>query len=221
MRNITLEAVPGTSYCLDVPVFNVPQQRDINLQWAVANVLHFFAETERAEPLLQYNQHATRFVGCDGCMRGAYGHIAVPQIRLCISELQKDLWSRRAVISMGDLSHNDINRPACWSFLHFLYSSEQLDLLVYQRSLNLIGVMPYDCIVLTNVLFYVADALCVAPGALRWTVGSLHMPLGFEPRTVQQPKSIVLDSALLASPEQCWRALLDKPYVESIVCTLT
>jgi thymidylate synthase len=168
---VTVEAEPGLTFTVDSD--NVPCNRQIDLKWAAANALHFFAATEDARALPKYNRYAERFAP-SGVWVGAYGAIAVPQIVKCVELLRHDPYSRRAIVSMGGPEHQDINRPACWSCLHFLRHSGTLYTFCYQRSLNLYGVMPYDCVLLTNIARYVAG-LCEAPWSLRWTVGSLHM----------------------------------------------
>ncbi len=174
-QSVTFEAEPGETFILSDVQNNLVHVRKTDIVWAKANLLHFFAETEDGTMLPTYNRLANQYL-TDGRWIGAYGLIAMPQIRDCIRLLHADPSSRRAIVSMGGFpAVSDQNRPACWSFLHFLDSDGQLDLLVYQRSLNLYGVMPYDCIVLSNILLYVSTALDIPAGRLRWTIGSLHM----------------------------------------------
>ncbi len=205
MQEPTYEAEPGRTYTLDAINFNVPRYAHCAERWARANVLHFFADTERAEMLPNYNKNANRFV-TDGKWLGAYGYIAMPQIRRCIDMLQRDFATRRAIVSMGDGAVQTVNSPACWSFLQFLQGRNGLDLLVYQRSLSM-RVMPYDCILLTNILHFVSDALELTPGSLRWTIGSLHLAgeLSGEANT----NCIILPYETLVSPALCLKELLD------------
>lgn len=181
-QGLTLEALPGQTFDMGALDRNVVTVRDIDLRWAAANALHFFARTERAGPLLKYNKHAEKFLTKyeHGWMwHGAYGAIAMPQVRSCVELLRQHRQSRRAVVSMGGLSHsrNDVNSPACWSFIHFLVQGDCLHTMVYQRSLNLWSVMPYDCVVLTNLARHVCLELGLDFGKaiLSWTVGSLHV----------------------------------------------
>lgn len=200
------EAWPGTQFRLKEPLDNVPAQKSINLKWAIANVLQFFANTEHAAPLRRYNPEADRFLTGDLWI-GAYGKIAVPQIRECVSRLIYDPDTRRAVVSMGGvLSGNDANRPACWCDLHFLRRGIVLDLLVTQRSLHLYRVMPYDCIALTNILYYAAAKAKCLPGQFVWTVGSLHTS-GCQPEGRHIYQSILLPPNVLDNEQLCWRML--------------
>jgi hypothetical protein len=188
--------------------------RSVDLRWAVANVLYFFSGTEDAEVLLQYNRHACKYL-CNGIWHGAYGAVAMPQVHECVSILRGDLGSRRAVVSMGDCLTRDINRPACWSLLHFLMC-DRLELLVYQRSLSL-SVAPYDCVLLCGVLLHVAAELGQQPGALRWCIGSLHAS-AVPPQPEHRPvPSVVLPleltrSSALCSAALCDPSLLSEPY---------
>lgn len=200
----TSEAMPGSTFVVAQPKFNLVTHRPIDLRWAKANALHFFAGVEEAAPLLRVNRFAEKFlVGTKWV--GAYGAVAMPQVRRCVELLRRSPMSRRSVVSMGGLSEETVNSPACWSFLHFLLGCDGLDLLVYQRSLNLVGVMPYDCVLLCNVLLYVASEVGVEPGRLRWVVGSLHVKVG-DAVTLGECR----DEGLLLSPEELrdpWGAL--------------
>jgi hypothetical protein len=203
-RDETVEAAPGSTF--------VMRNADRNCvtcdrRWAAANVLHFFSGSEEAGVLRQYCKHADRFLSGDRWV-GAYGAIAVPQLRACIAKLRSSMCTRRAVISMGGLEHDDINRPACWSFLHLLVNRSGLNLLVYQRSLSM-SVFPYDCILLTNILHFAAAALHVPAGALHWTVGSLHVKIADLQREAPGSDSpLFLPHAVLADSEECINSLL-------------
>lgn len=203
----TLEAPFGSSFVLEDPRLNVPTCRRVDLRWARANLLHFFACTEKAGVLRKYNKYADRFLTGDRLV-GAYGPIAVPQVEACIELLKTSPQSRRAVVSMGPLGYQDQNQPPCWSFLHFLVQRGCLNLFVYQRSLNLTRVMPYDCVVLTNVLLYAAERLGMSPGSLHWTVGSLHAPVDAKnPLPESDVESIVYDAKTLSTPSSCMHIL--------------
>lgn len=208
---ITHEARPGRCFALHQPHRNLVTVRKVDERWARANLLHFFACTEKAMMLPQYNRFADRYM-TNGYWRGAYGPIALPQIKECAKLLRQDFNTRRAIVSMGGFEEDpDVNRPACWSFLHFLSFREQLDLLVYQRSLNLYGVMPYDLIVLSNVLLYVAHAVGITPGALRWTIGSLHIPAEDHIRPLLERRNvqpIIYPYAMLDDADECYTKLM-------------
>lgn len=209
-RNPTVEGPPGRTYTIEDPYSNLVKDKSVDLRWAVANVLHFFAATEEADFLPRYNGRADKFL-TDGRWVGAYGAIAVPQMHRCRSILSADPESRRAVVMMAGAEELDVNRPSCPSVYHFLRYKDRLHLLVYQRSLNVTGVMPYDAVLYTNMLLVMASWLGWMPGALHWTVGSLHMPAsGHEssPRAVHKP-SVVLPVTLLGSPVSCLTMLKD------------
>ncbi len=201
---VTYEAMPCRTYELRYPAFNIVGARPIDIYWAVANVLHFFTGSEEAGSLRQYNKHAERFLTGDR-WHGAYGAIALPQIERCVELLRSEASTRRAIVSMGEIGTDDINRPACWSFLQFLHTDAGLNLCVYQRSLNLYGVMPYDCLLLSNILHYVAKKASLEPGRLYWTVGSLHnvanSPVGTS--TAPRLQGLLLPVAVLDKPTEC------------------
>lgn len=203
----TLEAKPCSVFELSSPVHNVQVCVPMDRKWAIANAIHFFSASEKADALFQYNRHASKFLSNEAgeyFWRGAYGAIAMPQIQECIPRLRQHPDTRRAVISMGGASPQDINRPACWSFLQFLNSLDGLNLLVYQRSLNLTRVMQYDLIVLTNILSYVAKSVAMPVGSLYWTIGSLHTVGEYTiNRAGQRNASLLLPFEVMESPLLC------------------
>lgn len=211
-----LEAAPGRSFTLEYPAYNLIDCRPVNPAWAVANVLHFFAGREDAGPLLRYNAHAERFLTrtADGFLwKGAYGAIGLHKLKECVAHLRSQPMSRRAVVDMGGLwgVQQDYNRPCCWSSLHLLQSRYGLDLVVYQRSLNLFGVMPYDLVALTNILSYAAWATKIPTGRLHWCVGSLHMREGDSSSADgYRHRGVILDPETLDKPDVCWD-ILDRP----------
>jgi thymidylate synthase len=203
------EAVPGRQYNLLPVCNNLVTLRPIRRSWNVANILHFFSGSEEASFLPRYNPYAAKFL-TNGRWIGAYGAIALPQIERCIRLLRQHKDTRRAVVSMGELGEQDMNRPACWTSLHFLVYQGALDMLVYQRSLNVTGVMPYDLCLLSNILQYAATAVGVPCGALRWTIGSSHAPTvpgikGLENRAA----GVTIPYGILSNPAYCLGILRD------------
>lgn len=208
-KDAVLEAKPGRAYELFTPTLNVVGCKSIDLKWAIANVLHFFSASTDGRTLPKYNKHAERFL-VDGQWEGAYGAIAMPQIAKCIAKLREHPSTRRAIVTMGGLEHDDINRPTCWTALHFLLHRGTLDLIVYQRSLHLFRVMPYDLIVLTNVLNYVVEMTRLPMGSLHWLMGSLHTGVDdANHRSGERNRRIILPSELLNNPSECLLMLED------------
>lgn len=223
--NETMEAPPGRTYVFRGVHHNIVAARPIDLRWAAASTLHFFADTEEADMLIEF-RGAEKFLSRESITdtddatcecgyskadhgdrimwRGAYGAHAMPQIRRCIDRLSKDHSSRRAVVTMANLDSEDINRPHCWTSLHFLICRDGLHLLVYQRSLNL-AIVPYDLVNLTNILNYVATRVDVTPAELHWTVGSLHCLSTEKPDGVhrQRNETMLYPVELLADPAKC------------------
>lgn len=203
----TLEAVPGQTFVLTRPLCNLVQRVPVDLRWAKANILHFFTGSEEAGMLRHYNKHADRFLTGDRWI-GAYGAIALPQLHECVKQLIASPFTRRAVVSMGELTPQDINRPACWSFLHLLLGPNGLDLHVYQRSLSM-DVMPYDCALLCTVLRWASLEANLALGALRWTVGSLHSTRTLRGVYPNASSELYIAQNVLNSPELCTEELIN------------
>lgn len=206
----TLEAEPFQKFILGDIAQNFVRSKPIDELWAAANVFHFFADTEDARELQKYNpEQCKKFLTTDGQWIGAYGAIAMRQIWWCVEKLKANRHTRRAFVSMGEMFPEDVNRPSCWNNIHFLYSETELHMHVYQRSLNVWGVMPYDCLVLTNILNFVAAQTGLNAGELHWTVGSLHVVPGFEIKFgyKNDRKSMMFAPNLLADPTKCLKAL--------------
>lgn len=177
-RTEVVEALPGRRFVLRSPYHNRVMCVPVDERYCRAMALHFFAATELATPLAKLGGKAAEFLqreADDYYWRGAYGHIAMPQVEKCVELLREHPTSRRAIVSMGDVYTQDTHRPACWSFLHFLRYDDTLYMLVTQRSLNL-QIVPCDCVVLTELWRYVCAQLDVQPGEMVWNVGNLHAP---------------------------------------------
>lgn len=206
----TVEAAPGCVFNVQAPMHNLVDCRPVDPRWAGANVLHFFTGSEEAGALRYYNRYADKFLVGD-TWRGAYGAAALDQLKGCVKLLRRSPDSRRAIITMPgyDEENEDVNRPACWTSLHLLRYRGTLDLLVYQRSLNLIGVMPYDAILLSNVLLYASHFVGMPSGVLRWCVGSLHRKLGDRVDLVAGRRNLglIYPPALLDDATECARLL--------------
>lgn len=206
-QQLTFEAEPTQRFVLPPCFDNVIEQRPVNTPWATANILHFFADTEDAAPLKKYNKYAERFAP-NGKWVGAYGRIAMRQLRDCVLTLTRSPQSRRAFVSMGEAQPVDLNRPCCWSYLGFLIQDGVLHMSVHQRSLNLFGVMAYDCTLLTNIHAWMAYMLECSSGPLTWVVDSLHYVQG-DMATRQPPQpGLWLPLDVLSEPEVCWDWLI-------------
>jgi thymidylate synthase len=208
-QGLTYEAQLFQRFVLRSIYNNVVRCRPVDIRWAKANTLHFFADTEEAGTLRKYNKHADRFLTVD-VWKGAYGAIAMPQIAEAVKRLFVYPDTRRAVVSMGrGDAEPTVNSPACWSFLHFARQGGLLCLGVYQRSLSL-DVMPYDCFLLTNILDYVAWKVQMRPGSLVWTIGCFHASeekLQQFTGITDHPASCLFDKMILDSPAKCREVL--------------
>jgi hypothetical protein len=70
--------------------------------------------------------------------------------------------------------------------------------------------MPYDCVVLTNILNYVCWKLYIGDATLHWTIDSLHYPIDAQRRQWSAPFSCLLPPSVLDDPGACWRILEGK-----------
>lgn len=201
------EAPIGQVFRLYNPQFNAVACRPVT-DWAKACVLHFFAATDDGSMLERWNKLAPRFL-VNGKWFRSYGTAFMPQIRCCIELLKKYPNTRRAIDVSDSPFHQDINCPQCMTSMQFITNKYgQLDLAVHQRSLNLSGVMPYDVVLLTNILIFVAKAVGKSHGTLHWFIGSLHMPeVTLPPFNGERKTGIVLDFDLLNDPSACLDAL--------------
>lgn len=170
-----VEAPPGRPFVLRSIELNLVECVPVDIVKAKALVLHLFANTELATPMAKIPDVMSSLsqIGDRYYWRGAYGPIIMPQLMKCIKLLREHPHTRRAVLTMLDGRPHDINRPACISGLQFTNYRDTLHLVVAQRALRLCHV-PYDCIILTELLRYVCKAVGVPSGELHWHVGNLH-----------------------------------------------
>lgn len=170
-----IEAPPGKTFTLRSTDHNLVGCVPVNIARAKALVLHLFANTELATPMAKIPDFISSLTKISNryYWRGAYGPIVMPQIAKCIALLRTHQDTRRAVLSFLDKRPHDINRPACISFLQFLKYRERLHLVATQRALRLCHV-PYDCILLTEILRYVCRNTGIPAGELHWHIGTLH-----------------------------------------------
>ncbi len=170
-----IEASPGKAFSLRSVEHNLVMCVPVSVVRAKAMVLHLFANTELATPMIKIPEAMTSLSKvCNRYYwRGAYGPIIMPQIVKCVKLLREYPNTRRAVVSMLDGRPHSINRPACISCLQFTRYQEELHLVVSQRALRL-DMMPYDCVILTEILRYVSKIIDTPSGALHWYVGNLH-----------------------------------------------
>lgn len=197
------------SLCLHAPTANVVTARPIDTRWARANVLHFFANREDAAILKAYNTRAADYLTGNAIV-GAYGPIAWPSLLAAISAVRQDRFTRRAVFTFTDFSRPpNRNLPACISFGQLLVMDRLLTMHVYQRSLNAWSVLPYDLVLLTNLLVTAAGRLGIEPGPFHWTVGSLHAASTDLPKYTDCDWSKPAESLVLPdlSSDEAWKEL--------------
>lgn len=201
-QSVTVEAEFAAQFTVSDVCGSLP---DCDRRWAIANLLHFFAGTEEAGILRKYNEHASKFLVGDR-WPGAYGATCVPQVRACIDLLRRHPDTRRAIVTMGSvLDPHTVNTPQCWNLLHFQATDGVLSAAVYQRSLSL-RVMPYDAVVLTNVLRYVAALAGLSVGSLVWIIGNLHRDES-DAGTRLYMEPILPPIDLLSRERRCWEYL--------------
>lgn len=95
---------------------------------------------------------------------------------MIIKELQKDITSRRAVV-VSIFPPVDYYRKhiPCISFLQFLYRNNELNLIVYIRSNDMLSAWGADAFALSKVLEYVAKELNFKTGYLEILSVSAHI----------------------------------------------
>jgi thymidylate synthase len=191
-------------FTLEDASLNVVTIKSIDLKWAVANTLHFMTGSEDAAILRKYNPHCDRFLDRDR-FNGAYGAVGKSQVLYCIELINKDRHTRRASVTIQKEDAHvkaNINIPPCPLCFHFMSNGSRLDMAVYQRSLNVWGVMPYDLLQFTNILSYVCAYTDFVIGSLHWFVGSLHVDAVTETRDSKGLKSLLIPPLTLFNARQ-------------------
>lgn len=115
-------------------------------------------------------------------LHGAYGKRLLNlrghnQIQLVLGRLQTKPDSRRAVIQLLDVEdvanqHKDV---PCTCILQFLVRSQQLHMVAYMRSNDVIKGLPHDVFAFTMFQEVIARSLGLNVGTYKHMVGSLHL----------------------------------------------
>jgi len=107
---------------------------------------------------------------------GAYGPKICAQLQYIVETLQKDPWSRQAVLNIWRENPPKTKDVPCTIALHFIRRPvDTLNLIVYMRSQDIWLGFPYDVHNFTCIQLLVASILGCKPGTFTLVQGSLHL----------------------------------------------
>ena len=153
--------------------------------------------TDRIQNFLQFED--------DGIFYGAYGGRLHGQIGDLVQRFREDPDTRQGVLSIydgtRDLSQHKRDIP-CTVSVQFLMRNGRLHMHVNMRSNDIWLGTPYDLVQFSILQLTLAQALDLAPGCYRHTVGSLHL---YE-RDVEKARQVEPFETIGTMPFPLWRA---------------
>lgn len=123
-----------------------------------------------------YNAKIKEFSDNSVYFFGAYGPKVINQLPYIVQILQKDPWSRQAIINIWRENPPQTKDVPCTVTFHFIRRPlDALNLVVYMRSQDIWLGFPYDVHNFTCIQLIVASILGCKPGTFTLVQGSLHM----------------------------------------------
>lgn len=152
------------------------RERKASLTFMGAELLWMLMGRDDVDMLSFYNSKMTQYSDDGKKFFGAYGPKIVGQLEYIIENLQKDPWSRQAIINIWQESPAKTKDVPCTVSMHFLRRPIQtLNMVVYMRSQDLWLGFPYDVHNFTSIQLILASILGCNPGAFTLIQGSLHL----------------------------------------------
>jgi thymidylate synthase len=158
--------------------------RKANHYFHVMETVWMLGGGKKVDWIKDFNKGITRYAEDDGMINGAYGHrwrrhFGRDQIMGVIRELQRDRFSRQAVIAMYDPSvdYKDHwrDRP-CNTHIYFRIIDLQLDMTVCNRSNDAVwGMCGANAVHMTYLQEFVARALNCQVGRYHVMTNNLHI----------------------------------------------
>lgn len=173
----TIELSPFI-YSLSDPLKNIVSSplRNINRAFSVAEFLWLMSGRNDLEMISHYNSKLKAFSDNGSILSGAYGPTLVDQLKYVFAALEKDLFTRQAVISTWKPSPVLSKDIPCTLSLQFLVDSTyHLNLIVNMRSNDAWLGFPYDVYNFTMIQNYLAFKLSLEVGRYYHVAGSMHL----------------------------------------------
>jgi len=163
--------------------------RQISKKFAMAEFIWMMNGQDDLEMISYYNRRMKNFSDDDKILHGAYGPrlrnwpiegetFGLDQIGDCLGRLQRDIYTRQAVIVILNPGRDFTVRTKdipCNDLLQFMYREHRLDLACYVRSNDLLWGVPYDIFHWTMLQELFAKILKVPVGRYHHFVGSMHI----------------------------------------------
>ena len=109
-----------------------------------------------------------------------YGFFGFDQVQYVIDNIKKNPTSRYNIINAwnGDEFlgiHSDVALPACHVFYQFCVNGDKIDLMVVQRSCDMVLGVPFDIASAGALLMIIAHQTGYTPGKLHWVGSCCHL----------------------------------------------
>jgi thymidylate synthase len=149
--------------------------RKINKAFAAAEFLWVISGRNDVEYIFRFNSKIREYSDDGIILQGAYGVPYVQQIDYVVDILNKDPWSRQAILTIWKPNPKPSKDIPCTIALHFMQRPLGiLNLIVYMRSNDIYLGLPYDIHLFTCIQIHVANLLGLSIGVYTHIDGSLH-----------------------------------------------
>lgn len=147
-RGMPIKELIGVKFVLKDPTSSLCRlsKRKLNYRFALVEKMEYVTGESNPERLCHYNNNIRPFINpLTSKFDGAYGPRIMQQMPFIVSLLQHDPDTRQAVININNESdkHDSLDVP-CTVSLQFLLRNNQLYLITYMRSNDLLWGTPYD-----------------------------------------------------------------------------
>jgi thymidylate synthase len=177
-RGFNCKELSPCSVTLTLPQMNVLVNplRKASQAFMAAELLWILTKRDDVEMISFYNSNIAKYSDNGKTFFGAYGPKVMNQFSYVLDVLQKDPWTRQAVISIWQENPPVTKDVPCTISLHFLQRPlGTLNLVAYMRSQDVWLGFPYDVHNFTSLQSLIASMLKCKLGTFTLVQGSLHM----------------------------------------------
>ena len=151
-------------------------ERKFNVLYALVESMMLFRQNNKVKMFTELNKRMSDFSDDGETLHGAYGHRVSGHIRNIIDKLDSDKDTRQAVLTIycNDNSVKTKDTP-CTLNLHFMIRDDNVNMITYMRSNDIIWGTPYDIFMFTTLQQVIANTFGIDVGWYRHICSSLHV----------------------------------------------
>lgn len=160
------------------PLPNVPHGLGFNKKFAIAELISIVTGHNDVEWLAQFNPKIREFSDDGKTFHGHYGDRLQFQWQRLFERLAEDRYTRQAVFQIWDwgLDLEDSKDLPCNTMFQIIYNPDgRFDMVVFQRSSDLIWGLPYDHFVFGQLLQMICTELALPMGDVHRHIVDAHV----------------------------------------------